>query len=147
MASKKQEQQENEQQENEQQDEQQQDEEQQSSSGHSGAGTAVKAVAAAAATGAAALAAKKVMSGRGEGSNGSSSNGDTPERQGGGGEGSMLNSVLSGGWEAARDALLPAAEDAAGAAGEYVAQHGPDILRDRIIPRFVDSFNEAREGS
>ena len=146
MASKKQEQQENEQQENEQQDEQQQDEQQQSSSGHSGAGTAVKAVAAAAATGAAALAAKKVMSGRGEGSNGSSSNGDTPERQGGG-EGSILNSVLSGGWEAARDALLPAAEDAAGAAGEYVAQHGPDILRERIVPRFVDSFNEARGGS
>ena len=55
--------------------------------------------------------------------------------------------VLSGGWEAARDALLPAAEDAAGAAGEYVAQHGPEILRDRIVPRFVESFNEARGGS
>jgi hypothetical protein len=26
---------------------------------------------------------------------------------------SMLNSALSGGWEAARDALIPAAEDAA----------------------------------
>ena len=69
-----------------------------------------------------------------------------PERQGDG-EGSILSSVLAGGWEAARDALLPAAEDAAGAAGEYVAQHGPDVLRDRIVPRFVDSFNEARGGS
>jgi hypothetical protein len=103
-------------------------------------------VAAAAATGAAALAAKKVMSGRSSSSNGHSSNGDSAERQSDGGddEGSILNSVLSGGWEAARDALLPAAEDAAGAAGEYVAQHGPEILRDRIVPRFVESFNEAR---
>lgn len=116
----------------------------QASSVPAGTGTAVKAVAAAAATGAAALAAKKVMSGRG-GSNGSESNGDSPKRQEG--EDSILSSVLSGGWEAARDALLPAAEDAAGAAGEYVAQHGPDILRDRIVPRFVDSFNEARGSS
>jgi len=108
-----------------------------------GTGTAVKAVAAAAATGAAALAARKVMSGRSGSSNGSSSNGDGAQQEGGE---SILSSVLSGGWEAARDALLPAAEDAAGAAGEYVAQHGPDVLRDRILPRFVDSFNEARGG-
>jgi hypothetical protein len=130
-------------------DEQQEQQEQtegteQSALSNPAAGTAVKAVAAAAATGAAALAAKKVMSGRG-GSNGSSTNGDSPKPQSD--EPSILNSVLSGGWEAARDALLPAAEDAAGAAGEYVAQHGPDILRDRIVPRFVDSFNEARGGS
>ena len=59
----------------------------------------------------------------------------------------MLSSALSGGWDAARDALLPAAEDAAAAAGEYVADHGPDVLRDRIVPRFIDSFNEARGGS
>jgi hypothetical protein len=122
--------------------EQQQEQEQQAGSGSPvGTGTAVKAVAAAAATGAAALAAKKVMSARS--SNGQPSNGGSPQKQAEGGE-SILSSVLSGGWEAARDALLPAAEDAAGAAGEYVAQHGPDILRDRIVPRFVDSFNEAR---
>jgi len=126
------------------QEQQEQEEQQEQSSSGPGTGTAVKAVAAAAATGAAALAAKKVMSSRSSGSNGTSSNGGTPERQGGEGENSILNSVLSGGWEAARDALLPAAEDAAGAAGEYVAQHGPDVLRERIVPRFVDSFNEAR---
>jgi hypothetical protein len=127
--------------ENQEQQEQQQDQEQTGSGSPVGTGTAVKAVAAAAATGAAALAAKKVISGRS--SNGQSSNGETPQQQVEGGE-SILSSALSGGWEAARDALLPAAEDAAGAAGEYVAQHGPDILRDRIVPRFVDSFNEAR---
>ena len=111
-----------------------------SQSGGGASGTAVKAAAAAAATGVAALAAKKALSGRG-GSNGHSSNGGSSQGQGGE---SVLSSVLSGGWDAARDALLPAAEDAAGAAGEYVAQHGPEILRDRIVPRFVDSFNEAR---
>jgi hypothetical protein len=125
-------------------DNQEQQEQSESQSGASGGtGTAVKAAAAAAATGVAALAAKKALSSRGS-SNGHSGNGDSPPGQA---EGSVLNSVLSGGWEAARDALLPAAEDAAGAAGEYVAQHGPEILRDRIVPRFVDSFNEARGGS
>ena len=127
--------------ENQEQQEQEQGQDQTGSGSSAGTGTAVKAMAAAAATGAAALAAKKVISGRS--SNGQSSNGDSVEKQAEGGE-SVLSSALAGGWEAARDALLPAAEDAAGAAGEYVAQHGPDILRDRIVPRFVDSFNEAR---
>jgi hypothetical protein len=125
-------------------DEQQERQENASQSGSaSGSGTAVKAAAAAAATGVAALAAKKALSGRGS-SNGHSGNGNSARGEG---EGSVLNSVLSGSWEAARDALLPAAEDAAAAAGEYVAEHGPDILRDRIVPRFVDSFNEARGAS
>jgi hypothetical protein len=123
------------------QEQQEQQGQSESQSGSGATGTAVKAAAAAAATGVAALAARKALSGRGS-SNGQSGNGSSPK-----GEGSVLNSVLSGGWEAARDALLPAAEDAAGAAGEYVAQHGPEILRDRIVPRFVDSFNEARGGS
>jgi len=124
---------------------QEQQEEQNESTSQSGGagGTAVKAAAAAAATGVAALAAKKALSGRGS-SNGHSGNGNS---SGGQSEGSVLNSVLSGGWDAARDSLLPAAEDAAGAAGEYVAQHGPEILRDRIVPRFVESFQEARGGS
>jgi len=59
----------------------------------------------------------------------------------------MLSSALSGGWDAARDALLPAAEDAAGAAGEWVAQNAPEIIRERIVPRFIESFNEAGGGS
>lgn len=133
----------------EQNEQNEQNEQQEQSSSGPGTGTAVKAVAAAAATGAAALAAKKVMSSRGGTSNGNASNGGSPERKGEGDEGedSIFSSVISGGWEAAREALLPAAEDAAGAAGEYVAQHGPDVLRDRIVPRFVDSFNEARANS
>jgi len=104
-----------------------------------GTGTAMKAAAAAAATGVAAIAAKRALSNRGN-SNGQSSNGSSRKDD----VGSMLSSALSGGWDAARDALLPAAEDAAGAAGEYLAQNGPDFVRERIVPRFIDSFNEAR---
>jgi len=104
-----------------------------------GTSTAVKAAAAAAATSVAAIAAKKALSHRGSNSgNGSSASG--------GDAGSVFNSVLSGGWDAARDALIPAAEDAAAAAGEYLASNGPEIVRDRIIPRFIESFNEAHDG-
>ena len=30
---------------------------------------------------------------------------------------------------------------------EYLAQNGPEVIRERIVPRFIDSFNEARGGS
>ena len=107
-----------------------------------GGSTAVKAAAAAAATSVAAIAAKKALSHRGN-SNGQSSNGGSQK----GDMGSMLNSALSGGWDAARDALVPAAEDAAGAAGEWLAENAPDFVRERIVPRFIESFNEASGSS
>jgi len=119
----------------------QQDEKQ--SSGGGGGSTAVKAAAAAAATSVAAIAAKKALSHRGS-SNGQSSNGDSGSK---GDMSSMFSSALSGGWDAARDALVPAAEDAAGAAGEWLAENAPDIVRERIVPRFIESFNEASGGS
>jgi hypothetical protein len=110
-------------------------------SGGSGARTAVKAAAAAAVTGAAAMAARKAFTH----SNGSSSNGDrTPEKKGKGGSSTMLTSIASGGWDAARDAVIPLAEDAAGAAGTWLAKNGPEIVRDKIVPRFITSFNEAK---
>ena len=117
-----------------------QQQESQQGIGGAGKGTAVKAAAAAAATSVAALAAKKALSHRGS----NSGNGDSAS---GGDAGSVLSSVLSGGWDAARDALIPAAEDAAGAAGEYLASKGPEIVRDRIVPRFIESFNEANSGN
>jgi len=110
--------------------------------GSAGSGTAVKAAAAAAATGVAALAAKKALSGRG-GENGEAKNGGS---SGSGSSDSVFSSMVSGGWEAARDSLLPMAEDAAGAAGEYVAKSAPDVIRERIVPRFISSFNEASGG-
>ncbi len=123
--------------------EENQQETQQEEQGGVGKGTAVKAAAAAAATSVAAVAAKKALSNRGS-SNGQSKNGGSSSGSGFGEAGTVLNSVLSSGWEAARDALIPAAEDAAGAAGEYLAKNGPDFVSERIIPRFIDSFNEAR---
>jgi hypothetical protein len=117
------------------------------STGGGGARTAVKAAAAAAATGAAAMAVRKALaSSNGKSKNGSTESGSSERSQKGGkSTGSLLTSVASGGWEAARDALLPLAEDAAGAAGTYLAQNGPDVVRDKIVPKFISSFNEARE--
>ena len=123
----------------------QQQPEGQTERGNQGGGsgsTAVKAAAAAAATSVAAIAAKKALSRRGS-SNGHSSNGGSQK----GDMGSMLNTALSGGWDAARDALVPAAEDAAGAAGEWLAENAPDFVRERIVPRFIESFNEASGGN
>ncbi|HYZ20316.1 MAG TPA: hypothetical protein VE615_12275 [Gaiellaceae bacterium] len=123
-------------------DQQEQGQQNQQGSSQGGAGgTAMKAAAAAAATSVAAIAARKAFSNR------RSSNGQGGNSSSRGGSESVIGSVLSGGWDAARDALIPAAEDAAGAAGEYLARNGPEVLRDRIVPRFVDSFNNAREGS
>jgi len=122
---------------------QQETQQEEQGGGGGGKGTAVKAAAAAAATSVAAVAAKKALSHRGS-SNGQSRNGGSGSGSGFGEAGTVLNSVLSSGWEAARDALIPAAEDAAGAAGEYLAKNGPDFVSERIIPRFIDSFNEAR---
>jgi hypothetical protein len=111
--------------------------------GGSGARTAVKAAAAAAVTGAAAMAARKALSSNGKSSNGVSSaakDAATKAR----GSSTLLTSIASGGWDAARDTLLPLAEDAAGAAGTYLAKNGPEIVRDKIVPRFISSFNEAK---
>src|SRR5436190_22452876 len=45
-------------------------------------------------------------------------------------------------WEAAREHVVPAAEEAAGALGRYLAKDSPEILREVIVPRFVRSFEE-----
>ena len=99
------------------------------------------AAAAAAAAGAAAIIARKALSGD------HSSNGHRSQNGGGkrsSSQGGMFGSIASGGWDAARDALGPAAEDAAAAVGKFVAENAPEIVRDRIVPRFIESFNEAR---
>jgi hypothetical protein len=107
-----------------------------------GKGTALRTAAAVAAAGAAAVATRKVLSKR------SGSNKVTETLKSGISEplpaaGAMLRSAAEGGWDAARDALLPVAEDAAGAAGKYLAHNAPEVVRERIVPRFISSFNEA----
>jgi hypothetical protein len=125
-------------------DQQQDTQQDQQSEGGGGKGTAVKAAAAAAATSVAALAARKALSHRGD-SNGQTGNGSSGSSKGD--AGSVIGSVLTSGWDAARETLIPAAEDAAGAAGQYLAQNGPEIVRERIVPRFIESFNEAQGSS
>jgi hypothetical protein len=118
-------------------------EETKSQATQAGGGSGLKAAAAAAAAaGAAAIIARKALSGDGGTSNGhrSQSGGGSQSR---GQSGTMFGSLASGGWDAARDALGPAAEDAAAALGKFVAQNAPDVVRERIVPRFIDSFNEA----
>ena len=113
-----------------------------------GGGSGLKAAAAAAAAaGAAAIIARKALSGdhssngqRSQNGGGGGGGGKDSSRQGGG----MFGSIASGGFDVARDALLPAAEDAAAAVGKFVAENAPEIVRDRIVPRFIESFNDAR---
>ena len=109
-----------------------------SSGSGSGARTAMKAAAAAAATGAAAVAAKKALSSR---SNGQSSNGQGGSKKSGT---SLVTSIASGSWDAAQDAIVPLAGDAAAAAGKYLAQSGPDMVKEQIVPKFIEAFNEAK---
>jgi hypothetical protein len=36
------------------------------------------------------------------------------------------------------------AEDAVAAAGRSLAESAPDLVRERLVPRFIDAFNEAK---
>src|SRR5438874_2302088 len=103
-----------------------------------GRSAALKAAGAAAATGAAAFAVQKVLEQRSKGE----SQPKRKERKADG-QGSLFASAAAGGWDAARDSLMPLAENAAGAAGKYLAEHAPDVVRDRVVPRFIDAFNDA----
>jgi hypothetical protein len=110
--------------------------------GH-GSRTAVRAAAVAAVTGATALAAKKAFLGGGDRSE---TRGRTASRRSGADE-SLFGSMLASGWDAARDSLVPFAEDAAGAAGEYLARHGPDLFRETLVPRFIRGFEQAKRST
>jgi hypothetical protein len=111
--------------------------------GGSAGRTAAKAAVAAAATGAAAVAVKKMLDSRSNGSNGSENGGGSGSKRSGDSK-ALMTSIASGSWDAAQDALVPLAGDVAAAAGKYVAQNGPDIVKDQIVPRFIDAFNEAK---
>jgi hypothetical protein len=52
---------------------------------------------------------------------------------------SMLVTV----WESAFASLLPLAEQAAEAAGKWAAEDSPALIRDRLLPRFIESFRRA----
>jgi len=109
--------------------------------GHTG--TAVRAAAIAAATGAAALAAKKAFSSKDQ------SEESSQKSQSGrsGGDESTLLAMATSGLGAAKDSLLPFAEDAAEAAGDWIGRNGPEYVRDSIVPKFIDGFERGQKSS
>ena len=70
--------------------------------------------------------------------------GDSSNEKNRGGSQGILASAAATSWDAAADVLLPMAEDAAEAAGKYLASHGPEIVRERIVPKFIDGFNNGK---
>jgi hypothetical protein len=120
------------------------DDEQQKGSGANPGNTALKAAAAAAATGAATYAVRRALSHEDDDRSENGGNGKSNGSQRGSGPQSILASAASTSWDAASDVLIPFAEDAAEAAGKYLATHGPEILRDRIVPKFIEAFNDAK---
>jgi hypothetical protein len=107
---------------------------------------ATAAVAAAAGVGAYALR-KAMTSGSGTslvpGRNDEDDGEDDGEESENGGGGLRGSSLLATVMESASHSLLPLAEDAAEAAGKWTAENAPDVVRDRIVPRFIESFNDA----
>ena len=106
-------------------------------------GTALKAAAAAAATGAATYAVRRARS-HDDSKNGSDRVTDAVKKVKGGNSQSLLSAAAATSWEAASDVLLPLADDAAESAGKYVATHGPEILRERFVPKFIEALNDAK---
>ena len=53
--------------------------------------------------------------------------------------GSLLLTAL----ESASDSILPLAEAAAEEAGRWAAKNSPALVRERLLPRFIDAFKAA----
>jgi hypothetical protein len=68
---------------------------------------------------------------------------DDDEGDGGNGGLARGSSLLSTVWDSAAGSILPLAEEAADAAGKWTAENAPEVVRDRIVPRFIESFKDA----
>ena len=123
--------------------------EQTETSGGTATSNAVNALAAAAATGAATYAVRKALAARDTHDASDEDEDDDAEertRNGldrSGGKSSLRQLVDSGILASASHLLLPVVEQAAEAAGRYVAEHAPDAVRKQIVPRFIDAFEKA----
>lgn len=105
---------------------------------------ALATAAAAAAAGAAVYGLRKALASGGNGKAAGSEHDDYEDdgdesEEGGMRGGGMLQSV----WESASDSLVPLAEQAADAAGKWVAETSPDLVREHLVPRFIESFQDA----
>lgn len=104
---------------------------------------ALATVVVAAAAGAGVYALRKALASGGGSSNAlARRNGDDEGDENGNGGGSR-SALLDTVWDSASDAVLPMAEEAADAAGKWLAENAPDVMRERIIPRFIESFSDA----
>jgi hypothetical protein len=117
--------------------------------GSSATRTALVAAAAAAATGAAAIAARKALS-HDDDSASDDDDGESMVSKLKPGKGksrgdvsSVLSSAASSAWESAQGVILPIADDAMAAAGKYLAEEAPDLVRERLVPKFIEAFNDA----
>jgi hypothetical protein len=123
-------------------EEAQSQEEERTQNGSNGRRTALRAAALAAAGGATAIAARKALSGRHESQSGEGAGGRS-----GSGDESLFTSMLTSGWDSARESLLPLAEEAAEGAGEFIAKNAPDFVRESLVPKFISGFEGARTSS
>ena len=113
--------------------------------GANGGARVMQAAAIAAATGAAALAAKKAFSARDQATESGEKSGS--QKKSGGEDQSTIVAMASSGWSAASHTIMPFAEEAAGAAGEWVGRNAPDVVVETIVPRFIKGFERARSQS
>jgi hypothetical protein len=126
------------------------DEQTEQHDGSSGARTALVAAAAAAATGAAAIAARKALSHDDEDDSDGDDDGESVVSKLRPGKSkskrdtsSILSNAASSAWDSAQGVIMPIAEDAMAAAGKYLAEEAPEIVRERLVPRFIEAFNDA----
>ena len=99
---------------------------------------ALKGVALSAAVGVAVYGLRRALAGSGAGlslHHAEEARGEESNSRGG----SLLTSVV----ESASDSLLPLVESAAEEAGRWVARNSPALIRDRLLPRFIDAFKDA----
>jgi hypothetical protein len=59
------------------------------------------------------------------------------------GERAFDRSLLPAALESTPDMLVPLFENAASAAGKWVAENSPDLIRERLLPRFIGAFTDA----
>lgn len=52
-------------------------------------------------------------------------------------------SLLPMALESTPEMLLPLLDNAVTAAGKWVAENSPDLIRDRLLPRFIGAFTDA----
>lgn len=102
---------------------------------------ALATAAAAAAAGAAIYGLRKALSSNGAQSTNRDGvheeNDDDTSDEGG------VHSTLATVWDSASNTLLPIADQAVRAAGRWVAENSPEIVRTRIVPNFIDAFEDA----